>query len=132
MRELKFRVWNIKEKSYEDLMDVVGISPDCKYIYFKELDEPDTFYIETIKGNYIIEQFTGLYDRDGKEIYEGDIIQEEIDTGDDSLDGIHEYTVVWDEDCLCWGLKGSGFKNDLYEVNRTVEVVRNINEVRSY
>lgn len=124
MRELKFRAWDKENGVY--------LRPDETFLIAGNGYHPATFSFTfgyTANENLVLEQFTGLYDRDGKEIYEGDIIQEEVDTGDDLLDGIHEYIVVWSEEFLCWGLKGAGFKNDLYEVNRTAEIVGNIHKI---
>ena len=130
MKELGFRVWDKQKRSYEwDREFVLGSGGGLMELCSNHDGTWKYRFADT--DRFIIELDTGLHDRDGKMIYEGDIIQEEVDTGDDLLDGIHEYIVVWDKDCLCWGLKGAGFKNDLYEVNRTVEVVGNIHEARS-
>ena len=61
MREIKFRAWDAEEKNfiYFDALD--GILSKC-----------DETYRQRCVGKF--EQFTGLYDKNGKEIYEGDII----------------------------------------------------------
>jgi uncharacterized phage protein (TIGR01671 family) len=61
MREIKFRAWD-------------GKRSEIIYFDFQLLhDESRMFYNEQIKGNHIM-QFTGLHDKNGREIYEGDIV----------------------------------------------------------
>lgn len=67
MREIKFRAWDTILKTYDHACDV-AIKPNGEIIFDDDMDtyEPSDF---------IIEQFTGFHDCDGKEIYEGDIVE---------------------------------------------------------
>ncbi len=71
MRELKFDIifWDCNDKeTIEHLTPQEAICED--YIEFK-----DGLIIPTDEST-IIRQFTGLHDKNGKEIYEGDILEE--------------------------------------------------------
>lgn len=78
----------------------------------------------------IVEFETGREDKNGKEICEGDIIQEEIDFNSKMVDGVYAYVVEWDSDTLCYGLRGNSnsIHDLLWEVNASVEIVGNIHE----
>lgn len=117
MRELKIRAWH---KPYKQMCQVESLRFDGNGVYRAVLIE-ESFYDRRIveADEIVIEQFTGLKDKNSTEIYEGDILID--DTGEPI-----EYWVVKFSD---GGFVGecAGVAESLFELTN-LEVVGNIHE----
>lgn len=90
MRTIKFRIWNPVEKK----MVESGGTPSMLSGFFHQTATLDTVH------NMPYQQFTGLLDKVGKEIYEGDILR--LNCGsDDGATARHKITAT-----IEWGERG--------------------------
>ena len=105
MREIRFRVWDKRYKKYSDPFTLEDLNETAKLGLYRDGEEED----------YIVEQYTGLLDKNGVEIYEGDIC--------DWCSGrVIDYVELKDNDG--WKMR------DLYNINwwEDAKVIGNIHE----
>ena len=109
MRKIKFRVWCKNKNECEKNFSAIG-QDGCLF-------QVGEFWKAISQDNHIIMQFTGLLDKNGKEIYEGDIVK-----------CLHTPAIVgkveWNTGCLTYKV---GIY-DLAELPGFQEVIGNIHE----
>jgi len=113
MRQIKFRAWSNKNKCW------------C----YPVLDITNDFNLKNTDSSqeYIFSQFTGLYDCEGKEIYEGDLVKFNIGISSfDDCEIAQEFgKIVFKKGCFI--IETEETTRELNEVN-DIKVIGNIYE----
>ena len=117
MRELKFRAW---VKNYNCYADVLGFEQGKLFVQFQSGERAQHRLYVPIEDS-AIEQYTGLKDKNGKEIYEGDIVEYDWYIVSDKPAYRTKEQVTFDD-------MGARLGNDRIRNCSNVEVIGNIHE----
>lgn len=138
MRTIKFRAWDKGKK--EMLFDPIEYEVRCLSYDDDPKRKPDLFigFTNMVEQWFEIMQFTGLLDKNGVEIYEGDIVKSKYGFTDEDI----FLTVKWYEDGARFQLSTINYQEDkdnVYDFDMTgwgrdeinseiIEVIGNIHQ----
>ena len=127
MRELKFRVWCPTSKHFSTIPWL-----SCDGLQLKWIHTGNEETLTDIRfDEYVIQQYTGLKDKNGKEIYEGDIVTHTSINGKD-----YKAEIVFSPTLAAFVLDTSGRHllddkyGDYYELHKdhSYEIIGNVFE----
>lgn len=150
MREIKFRAWC--RESVDNLSDLPNTNPyhlvEWNEAFFSDMSEVTRWgsdFPDPNDDDIILEQYTGLHDKNGKEIYEGDIVEitdlamMECFNGAEYVPFKRKWVIEWSgvsliailhaDELSKYGWYGNPVTTDIPLSGAIIEVIGNIHEV---
>lgn len=121
MRDIRFRAWDAVDKvMYHDIQLGITFDDGSKYTFDMFLQSPPGDY-----HKWHIMQFTGLFDKNGKEVYEADHVQH-LPTAFDGRS--YEGIIIWHEGHCRFALKCADQSSQFLDSLNTYEIIGDIHE----
>ena len=126
----KFRAWDEQCKKMREVVAIDLYHGTYSWI-FDDYKEVEQFWENDKIEDVTLMQYTGLNDKNGREIFEGDIVRwKDLESFDDfKIDEVLK--VEYSNEFLKWvAIDKNGLQDDLYDFsdNRELEVIGNIYE----